>query len=182
MYEPAEDSFMLQRVIVDFCKLHTPKKFLDMGSGSGLIALSASDFCEVLACDIDDESLDFINKTCISKNISNVQIRKSNLFEHVDFSEKFDVIAFNPPYLPKGEDDYDDSALYGGESGEELTLKFLLQAKNHLTSFGRIFFIASSLASIELIENKMKEMDYKFSVVEKEHYFFEDIILYEAHL
>ena len=70
---------------------------------------------------------------------------KSDLFENVE--GKFDVIIFNPPYLPEDEREPEDSktATTGGREGGEIINRFLEEARNYLKKDGRIYLITSSL-------------------------------------
>lgn len=186
MYEPAEDSELLKKVVGKYLKGKKVSKALDMGTGSGIQALSLINFSDyVLAVDIDKESVAHVKKIILEKGISDkMEALVSDLFHDVPsrLVHSFNLIVFNPPYLPKGEDDYEDSELFGGADGIHLTRTFLLQAKEFLAENGVIFFVASSFAKISLLEEAMKKLGYKFEVVDKVHISFEDILIYKAWL
>src|SRR3989344_8622037 len=93
IYEPHEDSFLLVKQIK---KLSKDKKVLDMGTGFGILAETAlkSGARDVLAVDINEGVVSYV----MSKGI---KAKISNLFSNVN--EKFDLIVFNPPYLPEDE-------------------------------------------------------------------------------
>jgi len=100
------------------------------------------------------------------------------LFEGV--KGKFDVIIFNPPYLPMDEKEPKDSrtATTGGKKGNELIIKFLKQAKNHLANGGKIFLITSSLSP----EINFIEFGYKAEIINEKKLFFEQISSWELSL
>ncbi|MCF7871762.1 methyltransferase [Candidatus Woesearchaeota archaeon] len=177
MYEPAEDSYLLKETTKQHCKKNKIKSSLDIGTGTGIIAEELAKHSEkVVAIELD---LDTIKKI---KNKLNKKIKliHSDLFENIP-KQKFDVITFNPPYLPKG--DYpEDKELTSGKTGLNTTIKFLKQAKEYLSKNGTILFIASSHAEIELLEKTMKKLKYGFKELKKQHIFFEDIMVYEAKL
>lgn len=147
-YEPAEDSFLMS----DYLKKILPKmveekpnlKFLEIGSGSGIqlkVALESGIKKEnILGSDINNKAVE----NCKNLGFNCVE---SNLFEEIP-KEKFDLIVFNPPYLPLDEKEPEDSriATTGGIKGNEISIEFLNGAKDYLSSNGFILLIASSLS------------------------------------
>ena len=87
---------------------------------------------------------------------------------------------FNPPYLPEDvrEDKEGKVALCGGKHGYEIIFKFLEEAKSHLKKSGKILLVFSSLSKKDKIEEKLKELNYSFKILEQEKFFFETIYLY----
>ena len=179
MYEPAEDSYLLREAITEYCKYGKIDSALDMGTGSGIQAEALLKFCSsVVAVDISPEVIDALKEKIKTGKILFIQ---SDLFEKVP-EQKFGLIVFNPPYLPEEEFLKDDSETIGGEKGVEVTIEFLKQAKEYLAENGTILFIASSLADLNLLEEEMKKLGYKFRQIKKQHVSFEDIFVYEAGL
>ena len=184
MYEPAEDSFLLKEAIKEHMNqlaelgvMNTEFSSLDMGTGTGILAEELIKHTDnVTAAEINKETINQIENKINKK----IKLIHTNLFEKIP-KQKFDLITFNPPYLPKG--NYpEDIELTSGETGLDTTIKFLKQAKEYLSENGTILFIASSLAKLELLEKTMQEQDYKFKQIKKQHISFEDIIVYEAKL
>lgn len=171
IYEPREDSFLLERVVRKYAR---GKSVVDVGSGSGIQAEAALHACakSVLAVDVDDESL----RALKSKKL---KTRKSNLFSNV--KEKFDLIIFNPPYLPR--DEREDSAsawaTTGGEHGDEIVLRFLRSAKKHLNAGGKILLLLSSLTPRERIGRAMRMQKLQAKVVAREKFFMEELSVWE---
>ncbi len=156
------------------------KAFLDMGSGSGIQAETALRFkaSSITALDINDESIKLL-KNKFKSNI--IKAIKSNLFSNIKKREKFDVIAFNPPYLPKDEREDSQSSLAttGGRKGDEIIISFLKQAQKHLNKKGVILLIASSLTPLDRIDNLLKKLRLKKKVLDTEKLFFEKLELWE---
>ncbi|MCX6742354.1 MAG: DUF2431 domain-containing protein [Candidatus Pacearchaeota archaeon] len=116
MYEPSEDSFLLKKHIKDFCKPTPSFSVLDLGTGSGILAFEAAKYSKnVTASDIDEELIKDLKRQHNQKNVNNINLKKSKTslqkvgikkikFIHSDlFSNikgRFDLIIFNPPYLP----------------------------------------------------------------------------------
>ncbi len=168
VYEPAEDSYLL----IESIDVKNCKKALDMGCGTGIVALHLAKFCSTLAADINDVA---VGNTIYNARLNKIELKvvKSNLFSSIN--EKFDIIAFNPPYLPtKGE----DIAWDGGENGIEVLKKFFRDALRYLNENGRIYFIASSLSGIDELIKKFST--YEFKKLKEKAFFFERIYAYVA--
>ncbi|MFH1592074.1 MAG: HemK2/MTQ2 family protein methyltransferase [Candidatus Woesearchaeota archaeon] len=176
IYEPNEDSYLLTEYVKKFAK----GKVLDLGTGTGIQAETAlKNTKNVLAADINKEAVEF----CRKKGINTIQ---SDLFENI--KEKFDLIIFNPPYLPQ-EREYagikmtskdfnyaNDISIVGGKKGHETIERFLNQAKNHLNKNGQILLSFSSLSGN--IEKCMKKYNYKFKKIAEKKVFFETLYVY----
>lgn len=165
VYNPAEDSYLLIKAV----ETREGEKTLDMGCGSGITALHlAKHGCIVTACDIKNEAVEN-TKVNAKRNRLNMKVFKSDLFSDVE--GKFDVITFNPPYLPiEGE----DSAWDGGKGGIEVINRFLEEAVNHLNSNGRIYLVMSSFTDRGKMLRDFEEV-YEFSIVAEQSFFFEKL-------
>jgi release factor glutamine methyltransferase len=172
IYEPAEDSYLLKKYV----KQYALGRVLDVGTGSGIQAITAAEnknTREVVAVDINENAL----KELKEKNIKKIKTVKSDLLNNVD--GKFDLIIFNPPYLPQDEG-IEDPALYGGKKGWEISEKFFQQVNKHLMPEGKILFLFSSLTNKikigEIVENYLLE----FKQLEKKKLeMFEELYVYE---
>ena len=132
IYEPDEDSYLLE----GFVKKLAFGRVLDMGTGTGIQAKAVRNAEEIIAADINQDCRKNFEKTAI-------KFVKSDLFENLK-NQTFDVIIFNPPYLPEDKG-IEDPTIYGGKKGYELIEKFLDQAKDHLSKKGFILLLFSSL-------------------------------------
>ena len=166
IYEPREDSELLRNVIKEYSKGFV----LDMGTGTGILAQEAAKTADtVLAVDINKKAIEYCKN-----NIKNEKItfKQSDLFENI--KEKFDLIIFNPPYLPEDKKAKDIS-LDGGKRGYELIEKFLKQAKKHLKSNGKVLLLYSSLTNKEKIQQIIKENNYDSKIIKTKKLFFEEL-------
>jgi len=167
MYPPKEDSFFLSAILDDFFKNKNikNKKFLDMGSGSGIQAETLAKFTEkrnIICADIDKEAVRHLK----SRGFNAIN---SNLFAKV--KGKFDFVIFNPPYLPEHKYDKQPDTS-GGKLGDETVLRFLKQAKKHLNKDSKIFLLLSSLTPRKRINNYLTE-NCKFKKLSEKKLFFE---------
>ena len=109
-------------------------KILDVGTGSGAIAISlAREFvnADIIAIDISDKAIEVANKNINNKRLNNqIKLRKTSID---NIYEKFDLIVSNPPYLTKKELENISSdirnyepclALDGGEDGLDFYREF----------------------------------------------------------
>lgn len=168
IYEPQEDSFLVQKHI----KNYAHGDVLDMGTGSGILAEEAVKYTnKVLAVDVDLEAVEHGRE-----NYNDIEFRESNLFSNID--ESFDLIIFNPPYLPTESKDL-NFALDGGKEGWEVIAEFLKQAKKYLKKNGVILLLFSSFSNKGKINKILKEEGYYYKEIDKQHIHFEDLYVYE---
>ena len=166
IYEPREDSFLLQKYVERYSR----GKVLDIGTGSGIQALTAMKKTkEVLAVDIDESSVIY----AISKGINAIQ---SNLFQNVN--GRFDLIILNPPYLPKDINENKEVArlVSGGKEGKELIEEFFSKVRAYLNENGRILIVFSSLSGDVLGCIKRNNFDCK--KLDEQSFFFEKLFVY----
>lgn len=180
IYSPEEDSYLMSEVLKsEIPKSQNPKiNFLEMGSGSGInlgVAKSLGVKKEnIFSVDINPQAV----KKCKSLGFNCFE---SNLFEKFP-SKKFDLIIFNPPYLPEDKTGFEDEisqlATTGGKKGNEIILEFLEQAKNFLKKGGKIFLLVSNFTP----KINFSNLGYKSKVLKKKSLFFETLFIKELTL
>lgn len=191
IYIPSEDSFLLGEVLRKNC---TGLKVLDVGCGSGFlmeVALS-SGADSVKGIDVNPESvlfclakgLDVIESDLFSKlenEKSHKSINSKNSKEIENVTDIFDLIVFNPPYLPADSREDLDSSLItsGGEKGNELTVRFLENVKEYLNKEGKILLVVSSLTPLEEIEKNLRTLNLRKKVVASKKFFMERLEVWE---
>lgn len=167
IYEPVEDSQLLARIVRHSVR---GKSFLDVGTGSGIQseAALAGKARSILAIDINPQAVAQVKKKGIPAKVS-------DLFSSV--TGTFDVIAFNPPYLPadEREDAESQQVTTGGKYGDELVYKFLSHVKNYLKPNGICFLLLSSLTPRTRIQSLLKKKGLSHVQVAKEKMFMESI-------
>jgi len=176
IYQPAEDSYLMSRILKEQLPILLEKnqnlRFLEIGAGSGIHLETAYNSGvkkeNIFSSDINMNSVNHCNSlgyNCVY----------SDLFENI--IGNFNVIIFNPPYLPEDSREPSDSrmATTGGEKGIEIILRFLNEVKNHLEVGGKIFLITSTLA--EYLD--FQELGYEAKELGCEKLFFETLCIWE---
>ncbi len=171
IYEPRGDSFLLQKQIKKYCK---PNDIvLDMGTGSGILAKEAAKYCKkVVAVDVQRGVIAKLKRENHDKKI---KYMVSDLFSNI--TGKFDLIIFNPPYLPE-DVKLKDITLDGGKKGYELIQKFLCELKDFLKTNGKVLLLFSSLTKKKKVEEFIRKSGFKFKQVAKQKIFFEELYVY----
>ena len=117
------------------------KRLLDLGTGSGIIGLFAARVgAKVTAVDINLRAVDCAAENALKAGLS-LDCRYSDLFSGLA-GEKFDVIAWNPPFFPKRVETPAEAALYAGED-HAVIRRFAEEVHEHLNPGGRVFLILS---------------------------------------
>ncbi|MGY4884851.1 MAG: HemK2/MTQ2 family protein methyltransferase [Nanobdellota archaeon] len=178
IYQPAEDSYLMLRILKEQLPILLQEKpdltFLEIGAGSGIHLQTAYNLGinkeNIFSSDINKNAVNH----CIALGFNCIH---SDLFENFSENEKFDIIIFNPPYLPEDSREPEDSRMSttGGEKGIEIIIEFLKQVKNHLKEDGRIFLITSTLS--EYLD--FQAMGYKANELGCEKLFFETLCIWE---
>lgn len=101
---PRSDTELLVEIALEMSATKKNLRVLDLGTGSGAIALSiASEMPDalVIATDVAAEALNIAKLNAKYNHITNVEFALGNWFEAIDndHSAKFNMILSNPPYI-----------------------------------------------------------------------------------
>ena len=144
---PRPETEELVEIILD----ENPKenlKILDIGTGSGAIALAlakARPDWSVTAADISQEALELASENAKNQNLQ-IFLKKSDCFTEI--SEKYDIIVSNPPYISREDESevglnvlYSEPhlALFADEDGLAIYRRIAEDAKDYLKDGGKIY-------------------------------------------
>jgi len=80
----------------------SPTRIVDLGTGSGAIALALASecaTCQISATDLSVAALTVAKSNALKNKISNVEFIHSNWFSAFTQQQRFDIIISNPPYI-----------------------------------------------------------------------------------
>jgi release factor glutamine methyltransferase len=170
---PRPETELLIEECVTWLEEHPAKRQLvDVGTGSGIIAITLADRFEdlrVTALDISEKALDVAKHNAESLKVDNqIQFLRSDLLDNI--TDHFDIIAANLPYIPTEKlknlpvARYEPLlALDGGPDGLSLISQLLKQSREHIKPGGMIILEIEDDQS----ENSIKLVDNIMSGVEK---------------
>jgi release factor glutamine methyltransferase len=149
VYQPAEDSRLLAETALAYAE--SGDLVLDAGTGSGYLArrfVEESD-ADVIGSDLNPHA-------CRQARAAGVPAVRANLLDPFQ-DGAFDVVVFNPPYLPTDPehewDDWMEEALSGGEDGRAVIDPFVADLRRVLVSDGDAFVLVSSLTGIDAVRD-----------------------------
>ncbi len=101
---PRQETEELVYWIVNDHKNNSPKRILDIGTGSGCIAIAlAKHFpkSEVVAWDISETALEVAKENKEKLSVSNVHFEEVDVLAIETLDQGYDIIVSNPPYIPQ---------------------------------------------------------------------------------
>ena len=137
---------LIGRGFEPWCRLQDGDRILDLGTGSGCLAVAAAHYCPgvvVDAVDVSEGAIEVARTNVAANNLADrVRVIQSDLFAAVE--GQYRVIVANPPYVPEARLDElpreyshePELALAGGPDGLSLVAEILAQAPRYLAPDG----------------------------------------------
>jgi release factor glutamine methyltransferase len=169
VYQPEADTWLLLDAALK--EVRAGNRVLEVGTGSGRIAAEMRRGTRTIATDINPHA-------AVSAHKQGVDVVRCNLMDAI--CGRFDLILFNPPYLPTEPheriDDWLEYALDGGKSGRETIGRFAADVGRILAPDGRILLLVSSLTGPEEVKALFSREGFSADIVREEQV--EDEMLY----
>lgn len=172
VYQPAEDSRLLGEATREY--VDDGDRVLDVGTGSGWVAAVAAEAgARTVGVDLNPHAC----RTAHDRGIPTV---RGNLVDPFQ-DGTFDLVAFNPPYLPTDPDDEGDdwmeTALSGGETGRAVVDPFLDTVGRVLTPAGEVLLLVSSLTGLDEVKERAANNGLTTEEVGSEKFPFERLVV-----
>lgn len=175
-----ETEELVDWIIKDFQDEIKPLRILDIGTGSGCIAIALKKHihsAELIAVDISNDALELARENALLNNLE-IHFKEWNILENPDESEisGIDIIVSNPPYVKESEklqmysnvlNNEPPIALFVPDDDPLVFYRAILNfSKKHLKKGGRIYFEINENLSDEML-NQVRNCDYS-GVVKKD--------------
>ncbi len=139
---PRPETEVLVEKALELIPINTKLNILDLGTGSGAIAIAIASerpLANITATDISDETLKIAKLNAKFHQINNIEFKKGYWFD-IDNLATYDLIVSNPPYIKAGDSHLTQgdvrfepvSALISGEDGLDDLRIIISHAKNYL--------------------------------------------------
>jgi release factor glutamine methyltransferase len=140
---PRAETEILVSETLKLCKNKENVKVIDIGTGSGCIALSIAkecSKCDVIGIDISSEALDIAISNGQNLTIKNSKFKKIDFLaeENWDKMGRYDLIVSNPPYIKESE----KNVMSNSTLTYEPPLALFPQHKDHLIFYKKIIKFA----------------------------------------
>lgn len=138
-------------------------RVLEVGTGSGYIAVELMKITpHIIATDINPHAVRMTRER-------GIEVVRTDLM--AGLKGHFDLIVFNPPYLPTANeeriDDWQERALDGGLSGRIVIERFAREIGRVLAKKGRMLLLVSSLTKEDEVEKLFFHQGFCGKIVKK---------------
>mgnify|MGYP001227293946 FL=1 len=154
-------------------------RILDIGTGSGFIAIILKKFihdCEVEAWDISREALKLAKKNANTNNVK-IDFKQVDILKNNISSSRFDVIVSNPPYVDYCEKnqinsrvkDYEPhDAIFVDHDDNMIFYKKIIEKSERLLKQNGVLYFESHSSRINILENMLKINNFKRIIIRED--------------
>lgn len=175
---PRPETEELVEIAIDFAKKYGYKNVLDIGTGSGCIAVTIKKNLPVLGVSAMDVSKEALEVTRINSNFhkTEIQLFEDNILDPKEhFEIKFDLIISNPPYIEHWESDrmsastlkYEPELALFSDNALQFYRAILEFSKIHLSANGAILMECNEFFANEILDLAI-HMGYSSAKLQKD--------------
>jgi release factor glutamine methyltransferase len=171
---PRPDTETLVVELLDVAKPLAAPRILDIGTGSGCIAIAAAvnlPNAQITATDASDAALAVARENAASHKVTDrIRFLSGDLFRVLEPNERFDIVASNPPYIADHEQEtlqndvrkYEPhEALFSGPTGVETLFRIVDQAPDFLNVGGALMLEISPEQAPAVVERMEASGKYR---------------------
>lgn len=166
---PRPDTERLVELALEIIPQQAQWKILDMGTGTGAIALSLAKerpACFITATDQSTQALEVAKQNAANNHIENIEFIQSDWFEKLE-NQHFDMIVTNPPYicdndphLKKGDVRFEPrSALTAGADGLN-DIRIIIKNSHHYLNKEGALLIEHGFDQADAVCNLLKAANF----------------------
>jgi release factor glutamine methyltransferase len=170
VYCPEADTYLLLEAALK--EIRPGDRVLEIGTGSGYIAAALKEVAEIIATDVNPHAV----YAAKQRGVKAVRMDLA-----CGLRGPFDLVIFNPPYLPTLDDekidDWLEFALDGGMDGRDVIERFAREMGRVLAPKGRMLLLISSLTGIEITIDIFESDGYRVEIVARRQVFEEELVV-----
>ena len=162
---PRPETELLVEAVLHRLPTHQPLRILDVGTGSGAIAIALAHhlpLAHITAVDISPSALDIARQNAATHQLQpRITFLESDLLNNLATTSTFHAIVSNPPYIPDSDrptlhpqvrDHEPSTALFAGPHGLDLYRRLIPQAHTALLPKGLIALEIGHAQHMPIIE------------------------------
>jgi len=174
VYQPEADTYLLYEAVQ--AEIRQDDRVIEIGTGSGYIGSHLSGYGSLVVTDINPHA-------CLAAREAGLEVIRCDLLDGI--RGLFDLVIFNPPYLPTNAeekiDDWFEYALDGGPDGRLVITRFVEDVRRIMVPGGRVLLLVSSLTGVQAVLDLIQKHSFKGEIVAKRQVFDEWLYVIKCH-